>query len=152
MRSALGDYPANRDASGTSWQPDSGEHVGWMMKAGEWDLMVHGNFDLIGSTQSGRRGDDKIFPAGMLMGMATRQFSNGNALQFRGMISPDPLMGKSGYPLLLASGETANGTDRLIDRLFGGRVSPLVAQLAEQRALDPEDLAELEELVRRLRK
>jgi hypothetical protein len=25
-------------------------------------------------------------------------------------------MGKSGYPLLLASGETANGTDRLIDR------------------------------------
>jgi hypothetical protein len=32
------------------------------------------------------------------------------------MFSPDPLMGKSGYPLLLASGETANGTDRLIDR------------------------------------
>jgi hypothetical protein len=32
------------------------------------------------------------------------------------MVSPDPLMGKSGYPLLLASGETANGVDRLIDR------------------------------------
>jgi hypothetical protein len=32
------------------------------------------------------------------------------------MVSPDPLMGKSGYPLLLASGETANGRDRLIDR------------------------------------
>ena len=29
----------------------------------------------------------------------------------------------------------------LIDRLFGGKVSPLVAQLAEQRELDPEDLA-----------
>lgn len=40
----------------------------------------------------------------------------------------------------------------LIDRLFGGRVSPLVAQLAEQRDLDPDDLAELEALVRRLRK
>jgi hypothetical protein len=32
------------------------------------------------------------------------------------MLSPDPLMGPSGYPLLLASGETANGRDRLIDR------------------------------------
>lgn len=40
----------------------------------------------------------------------------------------------------------------LVDRLFGGRVSPLVAQLAEQRELDPEDLAELEALVRSLRK
>ena len=40
----------------------------------------------------------------------------------------------------------------LIDRLFGGRVSPLVAQLAEQRELDPEDLEELEALVRSLRK
>ena len=42
--------------------------------------------------------------------------------------------------------------DSLVDRLFGGRVSPLVAQLAEQREIDPEDLAELEALVRSLRK
>ena len=40
----------------------------------------------------------------------------------------------------------------LIDRLFGGRVSPLVAQLAEQREIDPEDLEELEALIRSLRK
>lgn len=40
----------------------------------------------------------------------------------------------------------------LIDRLFGGRVSPLVAQLAEQREFDPDDLAELEALIRELRK
>lgn len=116
MRGALGNYPASRDASGTTWQPDSGEHSGWMIKSGDWDLMIHANLDLVADTQSGRRGDDKIFAAGMVMGMATRHFSNGNALQFRGMVSPDPLMGKSGYPLLLASGETANGTDRLIDR------------------------------------
>jgi hypothetical protein len=32
------------------------------------------------------------------------------------MLSPDPLMGKRGYPLLLASGETADGTNQLIDR------------------------------------
>ena len=41
---------------------------------------------------------------------------------------------------------------KLVERLFGGRVSPLVAQLAEQRDLDPEDLAELEALVKRLKK
>ena len=46
----------------------------------------------------------------------------------------------------------AGQADRLVDRLFGGRVSPLVAQLAEQREIDPDDLAELEALVRALRK
>jgi predicted transcriptional regulator len=46
----------------------------------------------------------------------------------------------------------ARQADSLIDRLFGGRVSPLVAQLAEQRPIDPDDLAELEALIRRLKK
>ena len=41
---------------------------------------------------------------------------------------------------------------RLIDRLFGGRVSPLVAQMAEQGSLSPEDVAELEALIRKIRK
>ena len=40
----------------------------------------------------------------------------------------------------------------LIDRLFGGRVSPLVAQLAEQKQLSEQDIAELEKLVRSLKK
>jgi predicted transcriptional regulator len=40
----------------------------------------------------------------------------------------------------------------LVDRLFEGRVSPLVAQLAEQRDIDPKDLDELEALIRRLRR
>lgn len=46
----------------------------------------------------------------------------------------------------------ATQANRLIDRLFGGRVSPLVAQLAEQGSIGPEDLAELEALIRNLRK
>jgi len=41
---------------------------------------------------------------------------------------------------------------RLIDRLFGGLVSPLVAHLAERRDLEPEDLAALEQLIKDLRK
>ena len=48
----------------------------------------------------------------------------------------------------VASGQAV----RLIDRLFGGRVSPLVAQLAEQQQIAPEDLAELEALIRNLKK
>jgi hypothetical protein len=51
----------------------------------------------------------------MLMGMARRPLGDGT-LQLKAMLSPDPLMGPRGYPLLLASGETANGRDRLIDR------------------------------------
>ena len=41
---------------------------------------------------------------------------------------------------------------RLVDRLFGGRISPLVAHLAERRDLEPDDLAALEKLIRDLRK
>lgn len=40
----------------------------------------------------------------------------------------------------------------LMQRLFGGRVSPLVAQLAEQQLLTDADLKELEQLIRILNK
>jgi hypothetical protein len=115
MTGALGSYPMTREASGTAWQPDSSAHMGWMGQSGDWMLMGHGVLNLVYSTQGGPRGDDKAFASGMLMGMASRSVGDGR-LQFKAMISPDPLMGKSGYPLLLASGETANGIDRLIDR------------------------------------
>ena len=46
----------------------------------------------------------------------------------------------------------AHQAGRLVDRLFGGRVSPLVAQLAEQGQLDSKDLDELEALIQSLRK
>lgn len=86
-----------------------------MTLAGGWMLMGHAVFNLVADHQSSRRGEDKAFLSGMLMGMANRPIGNGT-LQLRAMLSPDPLMGASGYPLLLASGETANGRDRLIDR------------------------------------
>ena len=40
----------------------------------------------------------------------------GGTLTLRSLFSLDPLMGRSGYPLLLQTGETANGVTRLIDR------------------------------------
>jgi hypothetical protein len=115
MSAALGPYPMQREASGTAWQPDNSEHEGLIRTSGDWTLMAHGVLNLVYGHQSGPRGDDKAFAAGMLMGMARRPLGNGT-LQFKAMVSPDPIMGPSGYPLLLASGETANGVDRLTDR------------------------------------
>jgi len=116
MTAALGSYSQQRESSGTAWVPDSSEAItGPMTMSGDWMLMAHGTLNLVYDHQSGLRGYDKAFASGMLMGMAQHPLGNGT-VQFRAMLSPDPLMGPSGYPLLLASGETANGRDRLIDR------------------------------------
>jgi len=115
MTGVLGAYPMERESSGTAWQPDSSSHAGVMGSSGGWTLMAHGTLNLVYDHQSGPRGDDKRFASGMLMGMARRPLGNGT-LQLRASLSPDPIMGPRGYPLLLASGETANGRDRLIDR------------------------------------
>jgi len=48
----------------------------------------------------------------MVWGMAQRPVGDAGTLGFRAMLSPDPFMGANGYPLLFASGETANGERR----------------------------------------
>ncbi len=45
----------------------------------------------------------------------------------------------------------ASESGRLVNRLFGGRISPLVAQLASQDQLTAEDIAELEDILRGLK-
>lgn len=112
----LGNYPPTRDASGTSWQPDAATHGGIPLMDGDWMFMLHARLTGIFDTQSRPRGDDQIFATGMVMGMARRDFAGGDTLQLRGMLSLEPLMGRRGYPLLLASGETADGTTPLVDR------------------------------------
>ncbi len=42
-------------------------------------------------------------------------------------------------------------SQRFVDRLFGGRVSPLIAHLADREALTDADIAEIEALLRRLK-
>ena len=116
MTGAFGSYPMTRDASGTSWQPDLAEHHGIHATLDDWMLMGHAMLWGIYDTQSGPRGDDKFFLAGMLMGMARRDLSPSDTLIFRAMVSPDPFMGRRGYPLLLATGETADGVTPLVDR------------------------------------
>jgi hypothetical protein len=116
MTGALGAYPSGRDASGTSWQPDAGPGMGEMSMRGDWMVMGHAVLNGVYDWQDGPRGDTKLFASGMIMGMARRDFASGDVVQLRAMLSPEPFMGKRGYPLLLAAGETADGVDHLIDR------------------------------------
>jgi hypothetical protein len=116
MSSSLGFGPMSRDGSGTSWQPDASHHAGVHSQVGDWMVMSHAMLNLVYDDQSGPRGDTDAFLAGMLMTSARRDFSDGSSLTLRGMVSPDPLMGKAGYPLLLAAGETADGVTTLVDR------------------------------------
>ena len=116
MTGAYGPYSMTREASGTSWQPDASTHDGLHIAAGGWSVMLHGFLNGVYTSQSGRRGADKAFVAGHVMAMASRDVSDRDRIQFRLAVSPDPFMGPRGYPLLLASGETADGTTQLIDR------------------------------------
>jgi hypothetical protein len=114
MSGLLGRYPMSRESSGTSWQPEASPHGGIHGSYGEWMTMTHGFANLIYDHQGGPRGGSKTFSTSMLMVMAQRPAGEGT-LGARAMISADPLMGKRGYPLLLQTGEAANGAP-LIDR------------------------------------
>ena len=54
-------------------------------------------------------------------------------------------------PLVARGAWVAGESRRLIDRLFGGRLTPLVAHLAEHETLSADDIAELEALLKDLR-
>lgn len=117
MHGLLGGYGMSREASGTSWQPDAAPHDGIMLMPGDdWMVMLHGRVNGIADWQSGPRGDDQVFSSSMFMAMASRDFGDDGTLGLKAMLSADPFMGRRGYPLLLASGETANGVTPLIDR------------------------------------
>jgi predicted transcriptional regulator len=54
-------------------------------------------------------------------------------------------------PIVPRDEYVAGESGRLVNRLFGGRVSPLVAQLAEQDQLTADDIAELEAILKGLK-
>ncbi|PZU08473.1 MAG: CopY family transcriptional repressor [Sphingobium sp.] len=54
-------------------------------------------------------------------------------------------------PLVRRDDYVASESGRLVNRLFGGRVSPLVAQLAQQDQLTADDIAELEQILKGLK-
>jgi hypothetical protein len=115
MAGATGGYSMMRDASGTAWQPDSTPMEGYSNEWDGWSIMLHGYVDGIYDHQGGPRGGDQTFSASMFMAMGQKAIGSGT-LTLRSMLSLDPFMGKRGYPLLLQTGETADGVDPLIDR------------------------------------
>ena len=54
-------------------------------------------------------------------------------------------------PAVARADYVAQESGKLIDRMFGGRVTPLVAQLAERDRLSPADIAEIEALLKALK-
>jgi|TARA_R110000868_G_scaffold166081_4_gene399943 BlaI family transcriptional regulator, penicillinase repressor len=54
-------------------------------------------------------------------------------------------------PMVARDDYVAGESGRLVNRLFGGRISPLVAQLASQDQLTAEDIAELEDILKGLK-
>ena len=54
-------------------------------------------------------------------------------------------------PLLAREDFVTGESRRLIDRFFGGRLSPLVAHLAERDALSADDIAAIEALLKDLK-
>jgi hypothetical protein len=88
---------------------------GFMTQVAGWHVMAHGLANFAYDHQGGPRGGEKRFGTSMLMTMASRPLGGGS-LQISSMLSLDPLMGPAGYPLLLQTGETADGRTHLIDR------------------------------------
>ena len=71
----------------------------------------------------------------------------------KGAVATEPEGRKFLYSPLLERADYVGGESRrLVDRLFGGRAAPLFAHLAENEALTDQDLAEIETLLKELRK
>lgn len=77
--------------------------------------MFHGFLNLVYQEESGVRGNSQTFSTNMAMFHADRSLGRGR-FGFRVMASLEPSMGKRGYPLLLQTGESADGRNPLFDR------------------------------------
>ena len=108
MTTPLG-IPETREASGTSWQPESTPMFMWHAMMGGWALGFHTSvFAGYDNTRS-NRGDDKFISINWLMAMARHPVGDGD-VTLRAMLSLEPFtVGEAGYPLLLQTGETVNG-------------------------------------------
>lgn len=116
MPGLLGPYPAGREASGTSWQPEATPHEARHGTWGPWSWMAHARAHGVYTDQGGDRGDEDLYSTNMAMGAARRPLGEGT-LGLRGMLSLEPAtVGKEGYALLLQTGETADGETELVDR------------------------------------
>jgi hypothetical protein len=96
-------------SSGTSRQPAAWPMPMSMTPEGSWSLMWMGQAFVVGTAQSGPRGDDGFYSTNWGMLGAARPIGDG-ALMLRTMASLEPLtISDRRYPLLFQTGETAFG-------------------------------------------
>jgi len=100
----------SREGSGTAWQPDSTPMFMHHFMVGEWMVMLHYNGGIGFDDQTGPRGGRQFISTNWEMLMAQHDLAGG-LFAARLMLSLEPLTtgGAAGYPLLLQTGETANG-------------------------------------------
>jgi hypothetical protein len=109
-------FPA-RESSGTSWLPEATPMYALHGRAGNWELMWHGNayLQFLHEEAEVHRGSSQAGSINWLMGMARRPAGAGR-FGMRAMVSLEPAtLGGCGYPDLLATGELCEG-DSIHDR------------------------------------
>jgi hypothetical protein len=100
----------DRLGSGTTWIPDAISIPSRRFSAGRWNLMLHGVAFGQYDAQAGDRGGTQMGSLNWGMLMATHELAGGR-FQARTMLSLDALgVTPRGYPLLLQTGETFDGT------------------------------------------
>jgi hypothetical protein len=115
MKGAFGPS-ANREGSGTSWQPDASPMFMKMLPSlGHLELSTMGTVQAGYVDAGGKRGDKGFFTDSMIMLMG-REDTGGGTLGLDFMTSLDPVInGEFGVPDLFQTGETAHGVP-LVDR------------------------------------
>src|SRR5688572_21478970 len=100
-----------REGSGTSWLPTNSDMYAVHSRAGQWELMWHGNayLQFLHESANEHRGSTQTGSINWLMGMARRELGAAR-VGFRTMLSLEPAtVGGCGYPDLLATGEQCDG-------------------------------------------
>ena len=116
MSGMYGPYPMDRESSGTSWQPQDIPMSGLSWMKDDWMLMFDAYIFGVFTHQAGPRGADQFYGPSMAMFMANRRWG-AHTFGVHTMLSLDPAtIGRDGYPLLLQTGESADGVTPLIDR------------------------------------
>ncbi len=110
MKAFYGGWSANREGSGTSWQPDSSPMFMKMLpKIGDFEVAAMGTIQAGYVDAGGKRGDKGLFSDSMVMIMARKELGGGTfGLHF--MSSLDPILnGKRGVPNLFQNSFDVNG-------------------------------------------
>ncbi len=112
MKGSLGNWLANREGSGTSWQPDSSPMFMKMLPSlGGFEFGTMGTLQAGYVDAGGRRGDRGFFSNSMIMLMGRKELGGG-VLGLHFMTSLDPLLnGARGVPNLFQNGFTVHGID-----------------------------------------